>query len=187
LRKKRESSLRFREELKTLVESRDVPGYIDRAMREAHARLPGLDDNSNRLALMIFRIGGLISYSHESRVQRPLGLSHAGFHLMWVVWLTGPIESSLVATLMSASRANISGVSNTLEKEGLLARIPSALDRRSSLLTLTPEGIRRFEQAWLQIGDLGRDMLKDFSEDELESLLSLLGKLAKAASDEVTR
>jgi DNA-binding MarR family transcriptional regulator len=85
---------------------------------------------------------------------------------------------------MSASRANITGVSNTLEKEGLIARIPSSLDRRSSLLTLTPEGKRRFELAWLQIGELGRDVLKGFSEGEIETLLGLLGRLAKAASVE---
>lgn len=183
--RRRESSLRFREELKALVEARDVTGYIDRAMQEAHDRLPGLDDYSNRIALMVFRTGGLIHQSHETKVQRPLGLSGAGFHLMWVVWLTGPIESSLVATLMGASRANVSGVSMTLEKEGLLAKIPSSHDRRSSLLTLTPEGVRRFEQAWLQIGELGKHMLQDFTQDELDTLLVLLGKLGKAAATAV--
>jgi DNA-binding MarR family transcriptional regulator len=147
-------------------------------MQEAHRRLPELDDQSNRLSLMIFRIGGLISHSHETKVQRPMGLTHAGFHLMWVIWLTGPIEGSQVAYLMGISRANVSGVSATLEKEGLLAKIPSSRDGRSSLLTLTPEGIRRFEEAWLRIGDLGKGMLQSFSSDEFETLMRLLGKLA---------
>jgi hypothetical protein len=104
LAKKRAPSIRFREELKHLVQSHDVVGYIDRAMSEAHERLPGLDDLSNRLVLMIFRVGGLISYDHESKIQRPAGLSNAGFHLLWVIWLTDPVEGSLVATLMGATR-----------------------------------------------------------------------------------
>ena len=177
--KRQQATLRFREELKGLVDSHDVTGYIDRAMQEAHRRLPELDDQSNRLALMIFRIGGLISHSHETKVQRPMGLTHAGFHLMWVVWLTGPIEGSQVAYLMGISRANVSGVSTTLEKEGLLAKIPSSSDRRSSLLTLTPEGTRRFEEAWLKIGDLGKGMLQSFSSEEFDTLMRLLGKLAQ--------
>jgi hypothetical protein len=53
---------------------------------------------------MIFRVGGLISYDHESKIQRPAGLSNAGFHLLWVIWLTDPVEGSLVATLMGATR-----------------------------------------------------------------------------------
>lgn len=187
MRKKRSANLRVREELKHLVETHDVVGYIDRAMIEAHQRLDGLDDLSNRLALMIFRVGGLITYDHESKVHRPAGLSQAGFHLLWVIWLTGPIEGSLVATLMGASRANVSGVSNTLEREGLLAKIPSASDGRSSLLTLTPLGSRTFEDAWLKIGERGKAMLAGFSEDEIHTMLNLLGKLAKAVASEVPK
>lgn len=185
--KKRAPSIRFREELKHLVQSHDVVGYIDRAMSEAHKRLPGLDDQSNRLVLMIFRVGGLISYDHESKIQRPAGLSNAGFHLLWVIWLTGPVEGSLVATLMGATRANVSGVSNTLEKEGLLAKIPSERDGRSSLLALTPEGRKRFEEAWLKIGLHGKEMLADFSSEEVETMLFLLGRLARVVASKVDK
>jgi|UPI00069026E1 DNA-binding MarR family transcriptional regulator len=187
LGRKRTPTIRFRDELKELVQTHDVVGYIDRAMTEAHGRLSGIDDVSNRLVLMIFRIGALISYDHESKIQRSAGLSSAGFHLLWVVWLTGPIGGSAVATLMGATRANVSGVSATLEKEGLIARVPSVEDGRSHLLTLTPEGKRRFEDTWLKIGDHGKDMLSGFTTDELETLLRLLGRLAGVVASSVDR
>jgi DNA-binding MarR family transcriptional regulator len=180
-RPKRPPESDIRIQLRSLVESQDIVGYVDRSMEEAMKRLPGLDDASNRIALMIFRLSDLISYDHETAVLRPLGLSSAGFHLLWVIWLTSPLEGSAVAHLMGASRANVSGISATLVKDGLLMKIPSPSDGRSTLLALTPEGKRRLEEAWLAISDRSRSVLGGMTATELSTLTELLGKLAGLA------
>jgi DNA-binding MarR family transcriptional regulator len=169
-------------ELVRLMESRDVVGFIDRAMQRAMAELPELDEVANRLILMILRVGTLISYDHESSIQRPLGLTGAGFHLMWVIWLAGPLEGSVAAMLMSASRASVSGLSATLEKDGMLRKSPSGADGRSTLLSLTEDGKQRFEQAWIEIGKSGHSILNALSETETETLIALLGKVARSAA-----
>jgi DNA-binding MarR family transcriptional regulator len=177
-----QSKERTKAELVDLVERRDVVGFIDQAMRVAMADLPELDDEANRMILMILRVGTLISYDHESSIQRPLGLTGAGFHLMWVIWLAGPVEGSVAAVLMGASRASVSGLSMTLEKDGLLKKSPSELDGRSTLLSLTDEGKKRFEKAWIEISRSGRRILSALSESETHTLISLLGKVAGLAA-----
>lgn len=169
-------------ELRLLMENRDVVGFIDRAMQEGTSRLPDLDDLPNRLILMILRVGTLVSYDHEASIQRPLGLTSAGFHLMWVIWLTGPIEGSVAAMLMGASRANVSGLSATLEREGMIKKAPSPQDGRASLLSLTKDGQDRFETAWLAIGRSGRQMISGLSDEETKTLIALLGKVAGIAA-----
>lgn len=171
-----------KEELRRLMESRDVVGFIDRAMQEGTTRLPELDDLPNRLILMILRVGTLISYDHEVSIQRPNGLTGAGFHLMWVIWLTGSIEGTFAATLMGASRASVSGLAGTLEKEGMITKEPSPEDGRALLLTLTPQGRERFEQAWIEIGKSGREMISGLTETESATLINLLGKVAGIAA-----
>jgi DNA-binding MarR family transcriptional regulator len=169
-------------ELVRLMENRDVVGFIDRAMQRTVAELPELDDTANRLILLILRVGTLISYDHESSIQRPLGLTSAGFHLMWVIWLAGPLEGSVAAILMGASRASVSGLSATLEKEGMIRKSPSESDGRSTLLSLTEEGRERFQRAWLEIDKSGRSVISALSGAEAQTLIALLSKVAGIAA-----
>jgi DNA-binding MarR family transcriptional regulator len=167
-----------RDDLRQRMENRDVVGFINRSLAESLHRLPQLDDTSTRLILMILRVGGLIRYDHEIRLQRPLGLSEAGYHLMWIIWLTGPIEGSAAAFLMDVTRANVSGIASTLERDGMIVRVPSVSDGRASLLSLTEKGLKRCEEISLKIGESGHRFTSTLDAEETTTLIRLLGKVA---------
>jgi DNA-binding MarR family transcriptional regulator len=178
--KPKQSSLK--EQLLKHVDSREVVQFIDTALVAASKRLPSIDERSSRLSILMFRVSALLSYDHEAAVHRPSGLTRAGFHILWILWLTGPLASSGVARLAGSSRASISGVSRTLEKQGLVSRSDSKTDGRGAVLALTEKGKRRCESVWLKLSERGRAMLRGFSKAEVDTLISLLGKLAEVTA-----
>jgi DNA-binding MarR family transcriptional regulator len=99
---------------------------------------------------------------------------------MWVIWLTGPIEGIMAARLMGASRASVSGIAITLEKDGLISKVASPSDGRVTLLTLTEEGKSKIEQAMTQISDSAGLVLEGLTEEESTVLLTLLEKFSAA-------
>ncbi|GLK91248.1 MarR family winged helix-turn-helix transcriptional regulator [Pseudomonas turukhanskensis] len=167
-------------ELLQLMDDNNVAGFVDVAVREGSKRLPHMNLKAHRMILMLLRVGDLITYDHMVKILRPLGLTGAGHYLMWVIWLTGPIEGIMAARLMGASRASVSGIAITLEKDGLISKVPSPSDGRVTLLTLTEEGKTKIEQAMMQISDSAGLVLEGLTEEESTILLTLLEKFSAA-------
>ena len=88
----------------------------------------------------------------------------------------GLTMSDLSARMM-VSNGNITGLTDRLVEEGLVKRTPSARDRRSSHVSLTPAGKRAFDamtpehEVWIDT------MMAGMSRQEMQQLFQLLGKL----------
>ena len=65
-----------------------------------------------------------------------------------------------------------------LEERGLVHRIPSEEDRRSTLVGLTPKGRRLVEKAWREDMDVENAIVAQLSKGDREHLAGLLAKLA---------
>ncbi|WP_321893455.1 MarR family winged helix-turn-helix transcriptional regulator [Paraburkholderia tropica] len=180
------TALPGKHELLEQAEERDIVKFIDSALQVTTAQLPRIDASALRLVLTIFRVSDSLLYDLESSVQRPAGLSSVGFHLLWTIWIAGPIESSVAATMMGVSRATVSGISATVEKSGLLVRTPSSVDGRAVILDLTTQGRKRFEEIFLATNDRYRSWVAGLTEQETDTLVALLAKLA-IHSKKVTR
>jgi DNA-binding MarR family transcriptional regulator len=95
----------------------------------------------------------------ETIVHRRLGWSWAGFRIMFTVLVAGPMEPGQIARLAGVTRASISAVLNTLERDGFVSRLRESRDRRVVTIVLTDagreavvEGYRRqheVEKAWM--------------------------------------
>ena len=90
----------------------------------------GLDPVTFRAMFGIFRLGGRMFNDLETRIHRPAGWSLAGFRVMFLLWVGGPMESYEIARLAGLSRAAISSAVNTLERDGLVDRRRESDDRR---------------------------------------------------------
>lgn len=166
---------------KTLVEKsdeNDIVGFIDTALKITANDLPAIEIPANRVILTLMRISDLLLYDLEAVVQRPEGISSPGFHLCWVLWLSGPAEASVAASLMGVSRATISGISTTLERSGLIARTRSPNDGRSVILELTPTGREKTESLFIKSSERYCSWVNALSSEEVASLVVLLNKLA---------
>jgi DNA-binding MarR family transcriptional regulator len=115
-----------------------------------HERLAGdrlLREGAAARADLLFNLVKLfnrMSQDFES-VHRQLGWTWAGFRIMSLLWAVGPMEAREVARVSGSSRATISAVLGTLERDGLVVRERIESDRRQVLVQLTAEGTQRLK------------------------------------------
>ena len=143
------------------VEQLDFLSFVDYAIRRTGRELPDVDTAAMRMVLTLYRTTNALVYDLESSVHRPRGWTWPGFRVLFVLWLAGPGEAKRVAELSGMSRAAVSALVNTLERDGLVTRRQADHDRRAVQLSLTGAGreaiIGAFrahnerEQAWAGI------------------------------------
>src|SRR5690349_15505101 len=93
-----------------------------------------------RVVLSLHRATNMLVYDFESTVHRPRGWSWPGFRVLFVLWLAAPLEARKTAELSGMSRAAVSALVNTLERDGLVTKERAPYDGRAILLRLTPKG-----------------------------------------------
>lgn len=118
----------------------------------------------------LFRVANRLMYDFEANVHRPLGMSWAGFRVLFCTWIEREVEPRELAKLCAVSRGTVSSVLNTLERDGLVSRCRQSTDRRVVTVMITDKGRSRVkkafqlqharEQQWL--GDLDRQTIIGF-------------------------
>lgn len=84
---------------------------------------------------------------------------------------------------MMVTGGNITGVTDQLEQEKLVARVPDPKDRRAYSVTLTPAGRRAFaEMAVVHEGWIA-ELLKEISSDDKATLIDLLSQMKQHLND----
>lgn len=78
---------------------------------------------------------------------------------------------------MMVSNGNITGLTDRLVEEGLVKRTPSARDRRSSHVSLTPAGKKAFDAMTPEHEQWVDEMMAGLSRHEMQQLFQLLGRL----------
>jgi DNA-binding MarR family transcriptional regulator len=83
----------------------------------------------------------------ERRVQLPslaaeFELSPVQCHVLRLLQPGEPVPMGRLAETLSCDASNVTGLVDRLETRGLIARQPSAADRRVKVLVLTPAGAR---------------------------------------------
>src|SRR3546814_20112411 len=92
----------------------------------------------------------------------------------------GCMKMSDLSQHMMVTNGNITGITDQLEKEGLVERVKVATDRRSSLIRLTAKGKRTFKkmaqshEAWIQ------SMFSGWTENSRTALFDALGELKRS-------
>ena len=76
--------------------------------------------------------------------------------------------------------ASVSGVLNTLEKQGLIERRQNPKSRRETLIYLTDQGKEKLAQVRKFYEDINKQWFEDFQDEEYQDLMKLLEKLQKS-------
>lgn len=169
------------------AEELDFWSFVDHAVERASTELPEIDPEATRLVLMLSRAAGMLVYDLEASVHRPRGLSFPGFRVLFVLWVAGRLESGRVAELTGTSRAAVSALVKTLERDGFVHRRHLEHDRRTVELSLSERGEaeiastfaahNRREQLWAQ----------GLSREERETMVVLLRKIMERRRAEEVR
>lgn len=88
---------------------------------------------------------------------------------------------------LMVSNGNVTGITDRLVNERLVAREPSPTDRRTAFVRLTPEGHKAFQamahrhEAWIA------DFFDGMTADEIRELMRLLGKAKQSVRESMGR
>jgi DNA-binding MarR family transcriptional regulator len=159
----------------------DFLSFAEFALDTTARRLPETDRSAMAMVLFLHRIASTVVYDLESTVHRPAGWSWSAFRLLFTLWVSGPQESGRAAELAGMSRAAVSSLTRTLSASGLLSRSPDVHDRRAVVLGLTGAGTEALEAAFRSHNRREAEWAQLLTAAELDTLNTLLAKLARAA------
>ena len=163
------------------VDGNDYLAFVDTAVDRVADRWPDVDQESMRIVMLLGRVSSALVYDIESAVHRPSGWTWAGFRLLFALWITGPLDAKRAAQLTGMSRAAISSLVRTLEKERLITRTADPNDGRSIQLALTDRGRSELTAAYRLHNTREREWIDTLSDDEKAALLKVLHRLVETA------
>lgn len=167
------------------IDDLDFLSFVDFAVRKTTRAMPDVDPVSMKLVLELTRVASALVYDLESTVHRPGGWSWPGFRVLFVLWLAGPSEAKRVAKLSGMSRAAVSALVNTLERDGYVTRRRSEVDRRAVELRLTDAGLEAITATYAEHNRREQVWANALTKPERTILIGLLEKLASASSAEL--
>jgi MarR family 2-MHQ and catechol resistance regulon transcriptional repressor len=108
---------------------------------------------------------------------RSFGLTEGQFGVLDALGHKGPLTLGGLCKKQLVSGGNMTVVVDNLEKEGLVKRIRSTVDRRVIKVHLTSEGRDVFARTFLTHARHVADLASVLTKDEQETLAALLKKL----------
>jgi DNA-binding MarR family transcriptional regulator len=162
---------------------KDLPRY--ECLLEAAKEFPDLDPSACEAFLHLLRAGDESARVVETNLARH-NITQGRFSVLMILLnrcagdssTLGPAE---LADAAGVSRATMTGLIDTLERDGLVTREPDTVDRRMMLVCLTAKGRALLEtilpghfkrMAWL---------MSPLSEFERQTLVQLLNKIQQQA------
>ena len=155
----------------------DSNRFGELAAARVGAEVSGIDLDLFRLSFALSRTAMRFVRRVESTVHRPVGLTWAGFRVLFTVWACGSMESHRIAHLSGLSRASVSSAVNTLERDGMVGRSRESADRRLVTVSLTGRGHDLVRDAYE--GQHGQEqvLFAGLEEEEVVTLTSMLERV----------
>jgi len=117
--------------------------FYKRTLPAVAALLPAYELETGEMFLSLAMVYDTISSHFNKRLGR-YGLSFPAFNLMMILHSPSYRDTgcpmSRLGELLLVSKANVTGLADSLQRKGLVRRVEAENDRRIKLLQLTPEG-----------------------------------------------
>ena len=117
-------------------------------------------------------------------MHRPRGLSLAGFRVLFTVWIHDQLEPRELAIFSGVSRAAISGVLKTLERDGLVDRTREQADRRLVTVRVTTHGERLLRETYVQQNRREREHFRSLEPEQLAAFSAIMQQLLASSLPE---
>ena len=125
----------------------------------------------------LIRVANRLMYDFETNVHRPLGMSWAGFRVLFCTWIEKEIEPRELARLCAVSRGTVSSVLNTLERDGLAQRQRKSADRRVVTVSITGKGRQKVKEAFRRQHEREHQWMFDVERQTLDAFVTTLQRL----------
>jgi DNA-binding MarR family transcriptional regulator len=147
----------------------------------AERQVSGMSLNMEAMATVsnIHRVASRIRNHFEQGVLRERELTWTSFVTLWVLWIWGETQTRYLAEEVGITRSTLSGVLNTLERRGLIARRAHATEGRLVLVRNTPDGDALMEELFPRFNAEESFIVSTLSEDAQRRLASALRSIAR--------
>lgn len=109
-----------------------------------------------------------------ARFEKESGLTGPRVHLLWTLGLTGPSTQQALATALTVTARNITGLVDGLEASGHVTREPHPTDRRATLVTPTAFGARTIQELRDSHDDLAAQLFGSVPKQRLAGFVTTL-------------
>lgn len=174
---------------------RDLPRY--ECLLEAAKEFPDLDPSAAEAYLHLLHTGDeAFGVSDRSLASR--NISHGRFGVLMLLWrsgqprtarlmgadecVSGPRTPAELADAAGVTRATMTGLIDTLERDGFVKRAPDPDDRRMMSVRLTPAGEKFLIEFLPGHFKAIAALMNPLSEAERKTLVRLLGKIQQQAA-----
>lgn len=137
-----------------------------------------------RLWLRLLSCAKRIEDEVQSRLRARFGISIARFDYLAQLDRAGggPLTMTELGQLLMVSGGNMTGLTDRLQREGLVERRRDAIDRRVQRISMTPRGRALFAEMARAHRDWIADILQGLDKESAERLLAGLA-MVKASAD----
>ena len=136
------------------------------------------DHQALRLWLRLLSCTVRIENKIRLRLRREFNTTLPRFDLMaQLERSSGGLRMNEISRRLMVSGGNVTGITDQLEREGLVARTPCPGDRRAFTVKLTDTGLKRFREMAARHELWIIELLGGLSRDEKEAMINELGKV----------
>ncbi|EIQ01877.1 LOW QUALITY PROTEIN: transcriptional regulator [Opitutaceae bacterium TAV1] len=161
---------------------KDLPRYD--CLIEAAKTFPDLDPSATEAYLHLLRCGDMVAHVGNSWVQR-CNLSAGRFTVLMLLFnkCGGPLAHTPaeLADMAGVTRATMTGLIDTLERDGMVTRHPDPVDRRMMSVALTEKGIEHLGSMLPEHFRRTAAVMSTLTTAERRTLVDLLGKIMEQA------
>jgi len=174
---------------------KDLPRY--ECLLEAAKEFPDLNPSAAEAFLHLLRTGDEV-FGVTDRNLGEHNISHGRFGVLMLLWrsvqprvatlmgadacVAGPRTPAELAEAAGVTRATMTGLIDTLERDGFVKREPDPVDRRMMSVRLTAAGERFLQDFLPSHFQAITSLMSPLSETERKTLVGLLGKIQRQAA-----
>lgn len=167
-----------------LLMLKDLPRY--ECLLECGKRFPDLNAEAASLFMQMLRTADEL-FEVKADFMRQHNISNGRFTVLMLLTAAGSMEGDAssnppkspadLAEMAGVTRATMTGLIDTLEKDGLVRREPDPHDRRAMLVHLTDEGHAFMGRILPQYFSRVTAIMEPLAESEKKNLIELLTKV----------
>lgn len=168
---------------------KDLPRYD--CLQAAAQRFPDLDPSASEVYLQLLRTGDELSSGQQAYLAQH-NISQGRFTVLMLLLRAGAeacaqpgtnnSNPAVLAERAGVTRATMTGLIDTLEKDGFVKREPDPTDRRMMTVSLTPKAEAFLENMLPGYFRRIAEVMRGLTEEERKTFLQLLQKVTEATS-----
>jgi DNA-binding MarR family transcriptional regulator len=160
------------------IRKRSMQNGNSAAVLDLETRAKKEDHQALRLWLRLLSCTVRIENQIRLRLRRDFNTTLPRFDLMaQLERCAGGLRMSELSQRLMVSGGNVTGITDQLEREGLVQRTRQAGDRRAYTVKLTDTGLKRFREMALRHEQWMIELLGGLSREEKDIMIKELGKL----------